>query len=87
MRMSGRPYSLYLHVPFCRRKCDYCHFFVLPDREEWKDELLQGFQIELARLQSQLHEHELVSVYFGGGTPSLFGAERLKQLPSRSARD
>ncbi len=73
--------SLYFHVPFCRHKCDYCHFFVLPDREHWKDDLLQGFRLEWERIQPKLQDRTIVSVYFGGGTPSLFGPERLRRLP------
>lgn len=79
-------YSLYFHIPFCTKKCDYCHFFVLPNKDDLKENLLQGFDLELARIQPEIAQKKLISIYFGGGTPSLFGPARinhlLNQLPS-----
>ena len=70
--------SLYLHIPFCVRKCNYCAFYSLPGVEEdTKDKYLQA----LMRQADSFPEHRQVkSVYFGGGTPSLFGAARLCQM-------
>ena len=80
MPTSGE-YSLYVHIPFCTKKCDYCHFFVLPDKEIYKDPLLLALKQEfsLRQKQHQLPE-KLVSLYFGGGTPSLFGPARIREL-------
>lgn len=75
-------YSLYFHIPFCTRKCDYCHFYVLPDKEELKDDLLEGFRIEWDRIQENFRGKKLKSVYFGGGTPSLFGPDRIGEVLS-----
>ncbi len=65
--------SLYFHIPFCRRKCPYCHFYVLPDKEEFKKQLLDALALEWQRQLPLLAGKEIVSIYFGGGTPSLFG--------------
>lgn len=76
-------YSLYVHIPFCTKKCDYCHFFVLPDKEIYKDQLLRSLRIEADLRNSSLpSESKLVSLYFGGGTPALFGPERIKEVIS-----
>lgn len=72
--------SVYFHIPFCKRKCDYCHFYVLPEIEESKDLLLQGFQAELALYAQALKNKKITSVYFGGGTPSLFGPSRIEKV-------
>jgi oxygen-independent coproporphyrinogen III oxidase len=72
--------SLYFHIPFCKRKCDYCHFFVLPDQEKAKEQLLEGFKFELALLKPFLENKRVVTLYFGGGTPSLFGPSRIATL-------
>lgn len=72
--------SLYFHIPFCTKKCAYCHFYVVPDKEESKKELLEGLQIEWSHYLPLLKECSIVSVYFGGGTPSLFGPERIKTV-------
>jgi oxygen-independent coproporphyrinogen III oxidase len=81
MRMIGNcsssDISLYFHIPFCTRKCDYCHFYVLPDKETSKDQLLEGFKLEWERWQPALKGKRIVTLYFGGGTPFLFGPSRL----------
>lgn len=71
--------SLYFHIPFCTKKCPYCHFFVISDDETKKNELLDSFFKELFLLKG-IKQFHLVSVYFGGGTPSLFGPDRIKAL-------
>lgn len=73
-------FSLYIHIPFCTRKCDYCHFFVLPDNEKPKDQLLEGLTMEWDRWSSILKGKKLSSIYFGGGTPFLFGPKRVKEF-------
>lgn len=77
MLTIGNEVSLYFHIPFCKRKCDYCHFFVLHDKEPLKDQLLGGFKLEWERLRSHLKHKRIATVYFGGGTPSLFGPSRI----------
>lgn len=81
--MSGKKtFSLYFHIPFCSRKCDYCHFYVTPDRESDKELLLEGFRREWHNWLPHIQGSQLVSVYFGGGTPSLFGPERIAEILS-----
>lgn len=77
---SSSKISLYFHIPFCTRKCDYCHFYVVPDKESAKEQLTQGFQLEWALLQPLLADKQIVTVYFGGGTPSLFAPYRILSL-------
>jgi oxygen-independent coproporphyrinogen-3 oxidase len=82
--MNGKEdISLYFHVPFCKRKCSYCHFYVVPENESSKDHLLQGFLLEWDLVLPLLQHKNIVSIYFGGGTPSLFGPERIGQLLRR----
>lgn len=83
MRMTGKhEISLYFHIPFCTRKCHYCHFYVLPDKEESKIQLLKGFQMEWERWLPFLKNKSIKTVYFGGGTPFLFGPERIETILS-----
>ena len=72
--------SLYFHIPFCRRKCPYCHFYVLPDKEEFKKELLEALALEWEMQRAKLSGQEIVSIYFGGGTPSLFGPQAIDTI-------
>lgn len=71
--------SLYFHIPFCSRKCPYCHFFVLPNREDLKEKLKIGLRLELQQTLQKIKEKKLISIYFGGGTPSLF-PEGIKEI-------
>jgi len=80
MEMPGKqPLSLYFHVPFCQKKCPYCHFYVIKDHEIKKDLLLKAFFQEWALLKIP-DNHIIVSIYLGGGTPSLMGPLRLNSL-------
>ncbi len=72
--------SLYIHVPFCKQKCPYCHFFVLPNYLPSHALFLEGLKKEWDLIQPQLKGKKIVSVYFGGGTPSLLGADSIGQI-------
>lgn len=74
--------SLYFHIPFCTKKCDYCHFYVLPDLEPLKQQLMEGLFLEWQRQLPFIDSHPIVSIYFGGGTPSLLGPERIDTILS-----
>jgi oxygen-independent coproporphyrinogen III oxidase len=71
--------SFYFHIPFCKKKCPYCHFYVIGDSESKKDLLLDAFLKEWVLLNIP-QDVTIKSIYFGGGTPSLFGPHRIKRL-------
>lgn len=72
--------SLYVHLPFCVRKCNYCGFYSLPAvSEDIKDAYRQAMKTQAVSFLP-FEQREVQSVYFGGGTPSLFGASRLCDL-------
>ena len=72
--------GFYFHVPFCHGKCPYCDFYSLPDSPEAMDAYVQAVLASLAPWQEKLRGRELATVYFGGGTPSLLGADRLGRI-------
>lgn len=72
--------SLYFHIPFCTKKCDYCHFFVLPDKDPLKEQLMEGLKLEWALRTPLLKDAQIPTLYFGGGTPALFGPEKIGEL-------
>jgi oxygen-independent coproporphyrinogen III oxidase len=80
-------HSIYFHIPFCSKKCPYCHFYVVPDREDLKKLLLEGLQKEWSRQLPQLQNKTIRSIYFGGGTPFLFGAKAISTLLKNIAYD
>lgn len=74
------PLGLYIHLPWCERKCPYCDFnsheiSVVP-QTAYIDALLADFQQELLNIQGR----EISSVFIGGGTPSLFTADSIARL-------
>jgi putative oxygen-independent coproporphyrinogen III oxidase len=75
------PLALYIHIPWCVKKCPYCDFNshaagpTLPE-EEYVDALLADLDADLA----QVYNRPLSSIFFGGGTPSLFSAKALGRL-------
>ena len=79
--MKGPPLALYLHFPWCVRKCPYCDFNShtlhgeLP-QQAYLDALLS----DLEQQRAQLEARPIVSVFLGGGTPSLFSPDALGQF-------
>lgn len=72
--------SLYVHLPFCTKKCPYCHFYVIPDKPLFQERLLEGLLLEWARVKDSLTGKQIPSLYFGGGTPALFSEENFETL-------
>ena len=64
--------SLYIHSPFCSKKCPYCNFFVLPDKNALKLDYLEALLLEWEQKLPHIKKTPLCSIYFGGGTPTLF---------------
>lgn len=84
--LSREDVSLYIHIPFCSHICGYCHFYVVSDLEESKVALLEALEGEWEQVASELSGRRCVSIYFGGGTPSLFGPDRVGKLLTRIQR-
>lgn len=71
--------GIYLHIPFCVRKCGYCDFYSLPADDALMEETLAALTLQLVRAAADVSV-PVDTVYFGGGTPSLFGARRIGAL-------
>lgn len=78
--MTGDLVSLYVHVPFCTKKCPYCHFFVQPDSLESQNIFLSALAKEWELRAPLLKNKKIASIYFGGGTPSLLPAKSLEKI-------
>lgn len=80
------PLGLYLHIPFCRKRCKFCYFKVFTDNnaadiERYVAALCQ--EIELVSQQPVMGDRPFRFVYFGGGTPSYLSARQLTSLVDR----
>jgi oxygen-independent coproporphyrinogen-3 oxidase len=73
--------GIYIHYPFCLKKCNYCDFTSFVTSQKDEDELIQPMIQEIqARSQSRFKEFEYDTIYFGGGTPSLMKPEFINQI-------
>jgi oxygen-independent coproporphyrinogen-3 oxidase len=82
----GVPLGLYLHIPFCRKRCHFCYFRVYTDKnsEEIADYLdLLVREMEMYARRPAIAGRPLNFVYFGGGTPSFLSTRQLENLVER----
>jgi len=70
--------SIYLHIPFCKRLCPYCHFYRVPEIPGWKA-YLEAVTREMDALESS-GEEKVLTLYVGGGTPTLLPPEFYRSL-------
>lgn len=85
-RPADVPLGLYLHIPFCRKRCHFCYFRVYTDKNasEVADYLdVVGREWELYATQPAIAGRPLRFIYFGGGTPSFLSVRQLKSLVDR----
>lgn len=75
--------SAYVHIPFCRRRCGYCNFSLVADRDYLVDRFLNALATEIERLDAS---YELATLYLGGGTPSHLSGPQLRRLREIIAR-
>jgi putative oxygen-independent coproporphyrinogen III oxidase len=79
--VSATPLGIYIHVPFCAARCGYCDFNTyVPDGPRGPREFLAAARLEQRQARQELGDRAVDTVFFGGGTPSLLGAEGLLAL-------
>ena len=72
--------GLYIHIPFCKHKCDYCDFYSLAHSEEKIEAYVQALLRHLEEVAPRAAAQVVDTVYFGGGTPSYLGEKHLTKL-------
>ena len=77
---KGDKLGIYIHIPFCRSKCDYCDFYSLAGREERMDAYQKALLAHITETAPLAQGIPVDTIYFGGGTPSYFGEKRLREL-------
>lgn len=80
------PFGVYVHVPFCSRRCDYCAFATWTDRSHLMDEYVDAVCVDIERTFSRNPDRVATSVFFGGGTPSLLPGAALVRILSAVPR-
>lgn len=85
--LADNTLGLYLHIPFCRKRCKFCYFKVYTDK---KSSQIEGYvdalakEVELYSRLPSVKGRKLRFVYFGGGTPSYISVNHLKKLVKRA---
>ena len=72
--------GIYIHIPFCASKCSYCDFYSLAGCDNLMPEYHKALIAHMEESAHAIKNYEVDSIYFGGGTPSYYGAENLVAL-------
>ena len=78
--MEDKHLGVYIHIPFCASKCGYCDFYSLAGCESKMGKYRDALIKHIEDASSTLAPYYIDTVYFGGGTPSYFGAKRLTEV-------
>lgn len=72
--------ELYIHIPFCVQKCAYCDFLSAPASQEKQELYIKWLLKEIKTNRGLAERYEVVSVFFGGGTPSILEAKHIAEI-------
>lgn len=72
-----RMLGIYIHIPFCASKCAYCDFYSLPGKEGKMARYQEALLRHIEEAAPQLEPYYIDTLYFGGGTPSYYGAKNI----------
>lgn len=75
-----RPLGLYIHIPFCVKKCAYCDFLSFSSDEATKERYVDALCEEIKANKENAEEYTVETVYFGGGTPSVLSVEQIGKI-------
>ena len=80
-RKNKKPLGIYIHVPFCRSKCVYCDFYSVATKDyQFMDKYRTAVCEHIREAGAQAPDYLVDTIYFGGGTPSFFGAEGMADI-------
>ena len=80
-RKNKKPLGIYVHIPFCRSKCQYCDFYSVTGSEEsLKEDYRRAICDHIREAGGQAPGYLVDTIYFGGGTPSFFGADGMASI-------
>ena len=86
-KKNKKPLGIYIHVPFCRSKCQYCDFYSLTTKDDkLMDSYIEATCKHIKEAGSLAPGYQVDTIYFGGGTPSFFGADGMAMILSAIRR-
>ena len=75
-----KPLSIYIHIPFCVRKCLYCDFLSFPASPGQQEDYRKALLCEMERESSRFGDYQVETVFVGGGTPSLLSGDMVREI-------
>ena len=76
--MNKKEIGLYIHIPFCAHKCDYCDFISFSNCESKIEEYINKLKEEIK--QENLEQYKITTIYIGGGTPSYIESKHIVEI-------
>ena len=87
-KKNKTPLGIYIHVPFCRSKCQYCDFYSLTNKDDkLMDDYLRAVCTHIKESGQLAPGYKVDTIYFGGGTPSFFGADGMATIMTAIRRN
>ena len=78
--MAKKDLELYIHIPFCVKKCDYCDFLSFPAEEKLQEDYVEALKKELAFYGTKYKERKITTIFIGGGTPSWLSGDLMLKI-------
>ena len=78
--MLQKTLSLYVHIPFCERKCNYCDFLSFNAEKELMEAYFDALEKEISKSAAEYKDRTVTTIFFGGGTPSFADERRISGL-------
>ena len=81
--MENRELGIYIHIPFCQNKCDYCDFVSFSNKKEWIEKYVEAVKKEIHHYfqdKSLLERYTVTTIYIGGGTPSFINSQYICEI-------
>ncbi len=85
--MADKSLELYVHIPFCVRKCEYCDFLSAPAGADTQQQYVRNLLLEIEQKGVRCTDYEVITIFFGGGTPSILKAGWIADILNAIHRD
>lgn len=81
IKKNKAPLGIYIHIPFCRSKCQYCDFYSITAKDDkLMDSFIDAMTRHIKEAGGLAPNYKVDTIYFGGGTPSFFGADGMASI-------
>ena len=72
--------GIYIHIPFCKKKCDYCDFISFENKETYIEKYIKALKKEIDNAKIDKDKYLVNTIYIGGGTPSYIKSEYIVDI-------